>query len=136
MRRLEERSEGRARVRGGVGLRLGRLAIGLVALAVAVACSRPPVIRVDGFEVYQDYWNKTVIDLGRTASFDLDCPESELEFTLLQKSGRWPSRVGVRGCGRQATYVGGYGGNWAMNNRLDPQKPPPTDAPARPRNEI
>jgi hypothetical protein len=38
--------------------------------------------------------------LTRRASFDLSCPETQLQVTKIDKSTR-----GVRGCGQQATYV-------------------------------
>lgn len=52
--------------------------------------------------------------LLRRASFDLDCPEADLSTQDL--GGQ---TYGVRGCGKQATYVlvAGEGGrSWVMNS--------------------
>ena len=48
--------------------------------------------------------------LAERASFDLDCPPNQLTITELDQSN-----AGVRGCGRQATYLGvcqGFGCTW------------------------
>jgi hypothetical protein len=42
----------------------------------------------------------TLEQLRRRASFDLDCPEGELEVVELDERTK-----GVRGCGRRATYI-------------------------------
>lgn len=61
----------------------------------------------------------TIEDLRRRASFDFQCPESELSLHELGGGTR-----GVRGCGHQATYIQNcrsyaYGacveGDWVMN---------------------
>ncbi len=63
--------------------------------------------------------------LVRRAAFDLDCPEADLHVVDLDGDVR-----GVKGCGRQATYVSrcngqpGYIGttcSWMMDNR-DPSE--------------
>lgn len=54
-------------------------------------------------------------DLRTKAAFDLDCPESELEMTVLKKL--WNDRekqIGVTGCGNKATYVI-VNGEWIRN---------------------
>lgn len=53
-------------------------------------------------------------NLRRRASFDLDCPEDDLEIVSLGAQTK-----GVRGCGRQGTYVlmGTPGGRaWVLNS--------------------
>ena len=54
------------------------------------------------------------VDCGRKASFDLDCPEEQLNFRCLADGsvshGGWSGMTaciswGVLGCGKKATYV-------------------------------
>jgi hypothetical protein len=57
--------------------------------------------------------------LKTRAAFDLNCPESAIEVSELDKVTR-----GVRGCGKQRTYVescksneyGNYDCTWVMNS--------------------
>ena len=48
--------------------------------------------------------------LVRRASFDLNCPESQLSIEELS-----PRTAGVRGCSRQAVYVADHG-QWILNS--------------------
>jgi hypothetical protein len=43
---------------------------------------------------------KQVDDLERRASFDLNCPREQIDWTTLSERSR-----GATGCGRQASYV-------------------------------
>ena len=63
---------------------------------VAVALSGCTAMLADGFRE----------DLEKKASFELQCPGDQLEMTPLKKI--WAGRVtqmGVRGCGKQTTYI-------------------------------
>ena len=64
-----------------------------------------PNLVVDGIEVYEHQWVHTMNQIGPRAAFDLDCPREQLEFTLFTRVRRYPTEVGVRGCGRRSTYV-------------------------------
>jgi len=57
--------------------------------------------------------------LAQRATFDLGCPANMMESQVLQRVGMFQvaSSVGVRGCGRQATYMrsAGTSGTWVLN---------------------
>ncbi len=60
----------------------------------------------------------SIDQLAKRASFDLDCPREDLHYRELDAQ-----TMGVRGCGRQATYVevcrSGENCTWVMNNALN-----------------
>jgi hypothetical protein len=58
-------------------------------------------------------------DLGRRASFDMECAESDLSFAELSTIGLGlVTSYGVRGCGSKATYVLDTRSNtWVLNSR-------------------
>ena len=84
--------------------------------------------------------------LAQRASFDLNCPPNMMAAQVLQRAGMFAVAVavGVRGCGRQTTYVRGPGtaGAWVLNGPVTadpayqptpdqsqpPQPPPPPPA--------
>jgi hypothetical protein len=57
--------------------------------------------------------------LAQRATFDLGCPVNSMESQVLQRVGMFQvaTSVGVRGCGRQATYMrsAGTSGTWVLN---------------------
>jgi hypothetical protein len=57
--------------------------------------------------------------LLQRATFDLNCPANVMESQVLQRVGMFQvaTSVGVRGCGRQATYMrsAGTSGTWVLN---------------------
>jgi hypothetical protein len=57
--------------------------------------------------------------LAQRATFDLGCPANMMESQVLQRVGMFQvaTSVGVRGCGRQATYMrsAGTSGTWVLN---------------------
>lgn len=58
-------------------------------------------------------------DLRNRASFDLGCPAQQIELTPLDNNAAHYGigATGVRGCGRQATYLwDGYRRLWVMND--------------------
>jgi hypothetical protein len=69
--------------------------------------------------------------LLQRATFDLSCPANSMESQVLQRVGMFQvaTSVGVRGCGRQATYMrsAGTSGTWVLNGpvMVIPQAPPP-----------
>jgi len=71
--------------------------------------------------------------LAQRASFDLNCPPNMMAAQVLQRAGMFAVAVavGVRGCGRQTTYVRGPGtaGAWVLNGPVtaDPAYQPPPD---------
>ena len=64
------------------------LAVCLIGAASQVAACGPSVQQMES-------------KLVSRASFDLDCPEGEIELTELDQATR-----GVSGCGRRASYIG------------------------------
>src|SRR5262249_4330496 len=80
-------------------------------------------IEVNGIKADEGQWRKDEAEVRRRASFDLHCPASELQPTLLNTSGSAPPipwTIGVQGCGKQATYQVAYGTGWVMNNAAQP----------------
>jgi hypothetical protein len=59
-------------------------------------------------------------ELSNRASFDLQCPMAQLEAQVIQRSGMYQvaSSVGVRGCGRQATYTRGQLNRWFLDSPI------------------
>ena len=57
--------------------------------------------------------------LLQRATYDFNCPADQLASQVLQRVGMFQiaTSVGVRGCGRQATYMrsGGTSGTWVLN---------------------
>jgi hypothetical protein len=76
-----------------------------VALGLSPAACGGSVIVVNGIEVYERLWDRAAQQVTQRASFDLQCPAQQLELTLIEKTVREPTAIGVRGCGRQGTYV-------------------------------
>lgn len=53
----------------------------------------------------------------KRASFDLQCPEDQLELHELNgEKAKIGSQIGVRGCGKQAAYVFTWEAGWVANS--------------------
>ena len=75
--------------------KLAQLALSLLLFA---ACATPREAFIGGFN-----GNKPGVDL---AAFELECPKDQLEIVEL---GAW--NIGVKGCGKKATF-GNHAGLW------------------------
>ena len=82
--------------------------------------------------------------LLQRATFDMGCPAPQMEAQVLQRVGMFQvaTSVGVRGCGRQANYIRGYGGyggggTWMLNGPVMQVGPPPgAPPPGAPPSEV
>jgi hypothetical protein len=75
-------------------------------------------IEVNGIKTDEGQWRKDEAEIRRRASFDLHCPASDLQLTLLNTNGSAPPipwTIGVQGCDKQATYQVVFGTGWVMN---------------------
>ena len=80
--------------------------------------------------------------LLQRATFDMNCPANQMAAQVLQRVGMFQvaTSVGVRGCGRQANYIRGYGGyggagTWMLNGpimQVEAPPPPPGPPPQQP----
>jgi hypothetical protein len=106
--------------------------LALFLLAVVSACGGQ-TIQVNGIEVYEKHWNKTLEELRPRVAFDMNCPADQAEFVLFKRVGRVPSEVGVQGCGKRGMYVrsvvGSMRGPWVLNVGSETEEPVP-QAPA------
>ena len=75
----------------------------LVLLSVLTACGE--AITSGGIVVYKKWWTKTVDELRYQASIDLRCDLDSIDFTLVAKQGKVPTKVYAEGCSSQALYV-------------------------------
>ena len=71
--------------------------MGLAMLTLALGCASHEAARLE----------RQQSNLRRRAGFDLQCPEQELTLTPLGRvqGNGYTQQYGVRGCGRQGTYV-------------------------------
>lgn len=103
---------------------------------VSAGCAKKKVIVVNGVEVYETIWNRTLDELHPRVEFDFNCPPGQVEFALLRRVGRYPTEVGVTGCGRRGTFVravGPYAASpWVLSaqSRVAPTQPGDQPAPA------
>lgn len=111
--------------------KLAKTLVGICAVLASGlgACAGRQIV-VNDIEVYEHYWQQAVEQVGRRAAFDLRCPRDYLQFTLFAKRGRYPTQVGVDGCGSRAMYVRflgpAYTGPWRMDaasSQLAPMAP-------------
>ncbi len=61
-----------------------------------------------------------------TASYDLQCPAEQLQMTVLNRNeglGCAGSKIGVRGCGKQTTYVCDNAQLWVRETEVQPVTP-------------
>jgi len=69
--------------------------------------------------------------VGR-ASFDLNCPQNQINAVVLGTSNEWVTSYGVTGCGHRASYVLSDS-EWVANvtdGRAASSEDPPATAPA------
>jgi hypothetical protein len=82
---------------------------GLLLAVVACAHAPPPTVVADGFTLNAEAWSDLQGELSRRASFELDCPVADLQFTVIHTGQHTyddqASEVGVRGCGRRVLYL-------------------------------
>ncbi len=92
-------------------------------------------VKVGGFTLGQGRWDSDAAVVKKRAAFEMQCPEPQLELTVLAVySGTITAQqVGVTGCGQRLVYVNSssyYNDGW----KLDPAKgqcPGPHDAVAK-----
>lgn len=102
-------------------MRLSKCIIGSV--CISAACAQPS-IQMDGFDLERDRTEELLASLRRRASFDLNCPPQELNFTMLavhdDAGPDMPKQVGVVGCRKRATYTMEYlvsrSGGWGWGH--------------------
>ena len=70
----------------------------------ALGCAGRIVV-VDGIEVYEGHWRAAREGVQSVASFPFECPPDALSYSLLRRSGRAVSQVGVTGCGHRDVYT-------------------------------
>jgi hypothetical protein len=97
--------------------------VALLWAAVVVGCSGPK-IEVNGIQVYERHWNKTLEELKPRVEFELGCPAHQVEFHLFKRTQRTPTEVGVTGCGKRGMYVRTVVdtrvGPWVLNSESSP----------------
>jgi len=72
-----------------------------------------------GYPVWSAQAFKDPSSVGiKRASFEMECPENQLQVTELGKDS---ASVGVTGCGKKAVFVYLYGSGW-VNNSAAPEK--------------
>jgi hypothetical protein len=107
--------------------RLGKHVLAVLFFVLLTVGCGGAVIMVNGIEVYERTWQRTIDELLPRTTFDLDCPAQQLSFTLFRKLGREPVEVGVEGCGRRGLYmrpnIGGYISNsWVLSSGTETQR--------------
>src|SRR5688572_20895076 len=107
-------------------------------LLLTTACGKKIV--VNNIVVYENHWEQTKREVGQRMAFDFNCSQDQLSFTLFKRVARYPSEVGVTGCGRKVVYVRAVGqggiGPWVANveganpgiDATAPQAAPPPPA--------
>jgi hypothetical protein len=95
----------------------------LVGAVVLTGCVTVTV--VDGFEVYEDQWNRDRRSLLSRAAFDLSCPEDQIVLKILNSAyGEYAGTVGAMGCDKKATYLRvPYTGTWSMDSSSSDMRP-------------
>lgn len=87
----------------------------VVLLPSVLACA---TTQVDGFTVYEGYYNESKQEVLRRASFDLSCPPEQMTIQILAGSGgsvEAPRQYGVTGCDRKAVYVRVPNVGWVLD---------------------
>jgi hypothetical protein len=102
-------------------------------LASTAACAAP--VQVNGFKLDAFAWKEAQEAVMPRASFDLKCPNDQLQLTVLHTTagglggGGFPSQLGVTGCGQSAVYVATPSG-WIANSSGPDAKPSETHTTA------
>lgn len=85
------------------------------------ACGGAAIQR-DGFTLEEEYTKESFSLVRKRASFDLSCPVQNLSYVVLSvyddAGADAPKQIGVRGCGKQATYtnVNSHNQTWIMDS--------------------
>jgi hypothetical protein len=66
-------------------------------------------VSIKGVSVLEESWTEALDQVRPKAAFEFQCPEAKLHLTILTTKqyldGVAPTSIGVRGCGKQATWV-------------------------------
>ena len=81
---------------------LPALARGLHAVALLAFAACAPTVVNNGVRVRESYWHPVWRELGARGTNDLQCPK--VKVNLLERQGKAPVSVSVRGCGGLAVY--------------------------------
>jgi hypothetical protein len=73
-----------------------------VMAVVLVGCHAK--VESGGMEVYDVIWERTDLDLRYRSAMDLGCHPAQVQLSLVQKQGKFPTSVHAMGCGSQALY--------------------------------
>lgn len=80
--------------------------------------------RQNGIRVHEDRWDNAVRVLSAQAEIDLNC--GDLEYKLIERTGKEPTKIAVEGCGHRALYQRSvrrgalkhsHGSDWALVTR-------------------
>lgn len=78
-------------------------------LLAAIFASNCATASIKNVTVLEESWSDALEQVRPKAAFDLQCPAEALDFTILTTQrlldGVVPSTIGVRGCGKQATWI-------------------------------
>lgn len=96
-----------------------RAGLCMLTVLLLANCGRSKqIVQVDGISIYLAEWEKTKSELASRMRFDTNCASPNLRYTLFAKSYRYPTEVGVAGCGKKVVYIREYIGR--MNLYLTP----------------
>jgi len=84
------------------------------AMVFSTGCGRKPVMRMNGIAVYEHIWVKSVDRLAPQAAYEMNCSEADLAYVLIKRRGRYPSHIGVEGCGQRVVYQRARRHRWVM----------------------
>ena len=94
-------------------------------------------IHRDGFVLERAKTEEAFDELRRRAAFDMNCSPDRLNFTVLavhdDAGPDMPKQIGVRGCGKQATYTKEYIDDFESGWKLDMAGIDLTGEPSGPR---
>ncbi len=99
----------------------------LLPLAALLGCAGPqiarPKIASGGFMVDKESVDRAFEDIRSRASFEMDCPGAQLQFTVLflAYGTSFPEQIGASGCNKKAVYVRIPSG-WVMNTQSETKK--------------
>jgi hypothetical protein len=97
----------------------------MLALAFTTGACAGRLIKVNGIEIREQDWQRTLEELRPRVSFDM-CPAEQTTFVLLSRGSGVPTQVGVVGCSKRAVYVRGVAGSvrgpWILNSGAPTQQ--------------
>lgn len=74
----------------------------LVAVAVVCLHALEGCYHQNGIRVHEGRWDAAVAALGAQAEIEMRC--GDLEYRLIERIGKEPSKIAVEGCGQRALY--------------------------------